>query len=90
MQNVDKSLELKRREEDVQSAEERLLTRRKAVEADEGEMTDKDWMSLLAYPFWIISSISEFMIKEKPLEALHHLSFHVNAFGDLQLSYQRI
>ncbi len=42
MQNVDKSLELKRREEDVQSAEERLLTRRKAVEADEGEMTDKD------------------------------------------------
>lgn len=42
LQNVDKSLELKRREEDVQSGEERVLIRQKAVEADEGEKTDKD------------------------------------------------
>ena len=42
MQNVDKSFELSRREEDVQSAEKRVLTRRKTIEADKGELTDKD------------------------------------------------
>lgn len=42
MQNVDKSMELSRREEDVLSAEKRVLTRQKTVEADKGEMTDED------------------------------------------------
>lgn len=41
MQNVDKAFELKRREEGVQSAEERVLTGRKTVEADKGEWTDE-------------------------------------------------
>jgi len=40
MQNLDKSLELDRKEKDVQSAEERVLTRQKAVEAVEGKLTD--------------------------------------------------
>ena len=42
MQHVDKSLGLKRREEDVQSTEKRVLTRQKSIEADKGEMTDAD------------------------------------------------
>jgi hypothetical protein len=71
MQNLDKSLELDRREKDVQSAEERLLTRRKAVEVDEGESTVKCHFRL---------ALSEHSIKEKPLKVAsafsHVMSMH--------------